>query len=531
VDTDVLIAGAGPTGLTAAAVLTRAGVRVRIVDPIAERSPHTRALVVHARTLELFQKLGIADELVSAGNAALRINLVVDGALRADVSLKDIGVDDSPYPMALFVSQAETERLLEGCAGVRVERETEFAGLVEHGDEHVTALLRRRNGDEERVRARYLLGADGAHSKVRKAVGLRFEGERYPQDFMLADVKIAWDTPHDRLVLFLPKKGLCVAFPLKGDGRYRLIMTAGPSVSDEEPTLEQAEALARTHTGRALTLSEPRWLSRFRLHHRGVDHYRAPEYPRVFVAGDAAHIHSPVGGQGMNTGIQDSFNLAWKLAAAIAGVAGDQLLHSYEAERLPVGRNLLRVTDRLFGLVTNPNPALSALRRTLLPRVVPWAMSDRQRRTKAFRFASQLQIKYRESHAVEEHAPDADLRFRAAPGPGHRAPDAPLDSGGTTLFRQMTSLRHHLLVIGSDARLEAAARDLASRSRWPLGLLFVRDAGAGDDVFVDTDGRVRERYGVTKSACYLVRPDGYIGYRGTLGNFAPLERYLTRLSG
>src|SRR5919202_3277399 len=380
-ETDVLVVGAGPTGLVMAAQLAAQGIGCRIIDKTPIRSERSRALVVQARSLELLQKMSIADELVSRGRQTLKLTPFVDGRRVVDVEFGDIGVDDTPYPFLLFVSQAETERVLEEylvSLGVTVERPVELLTFSQDS-EGVSARLRHRDGREETVETRYLVGADGAHSVVRKTAGLAFEGEPYPQDFVLADVELDWEGEDDRLYFFLSRKGLLAVFPLAGPSTYRLIATraedAPPDAGD--PTLEEFQQLATELSALPMKLHDPGWLARFRLHHRGVDSYRKG---RAFVAGDAAHIHSPAGGQGMNTGIQDAYNLAWKLALAIEGRVADEFLDSYHEERHPIGQRLLRTTDRMFSVAATHNPLLITVRDFLIPRVAPQVLSTRSRR-------------------------------------------------------------------------------------------------------------------------------------------------------
>src|SRR5919112_5132761 len=434
-----------------AAELATRGVGCRIIDKAPARSQHTRALVVQAKTLELMQKMGIADELVARGRRTLKVTPFVGGRRAVDVEFGDIGVDDTPYPFLLFVSQAETERMLEEHLeglGVKVERPVELLTFAED-TEGVNARLRHEDGREENVRARYVVGADGAHSVVRHTTGLSFEGDAYPQDFVLADLEIDWEGDKDRLYFFLSRKGLLAVFPLAGPSSYRLITTcvedAPPDTGD--PTLEEFQELTAELSALPMKLHDPGWLARFHLHHRGVSSYRAG---RAFVAGDAAHIHSPAGGQGMNTGIQDAYNLAWKLALVLRERAPDYFLDSYHEERYPVGRRLLRTTDRLFNVAATHNTVLIRLRNFLLPWILPRLMGKRSLRARAFRFISQLGIKYPGSPIVGEKLDGADRAFRSGPAAGNRAPDAPLrligESRPTSLFSRLRETPHHLLL-------------------------------------------------------------------------------------
>jgi 2-polyprenyl-6-methoxyphenol hydroxylase-like FAD-dependent oxidoreductase len=356
VNPDVLIVGAGPTGLMLACELVRSNVSFRIVDKITEPSTRSRALVVHARTLELLEKLGVADKLAARGVRTLRAHLYINKKLAADFEIDDTGIDDTPFRYVLMVSQAETERVLREWLeehGVAIERGVEVTSVEPTFGE---ATLRTPTG-EERVKARYVVGCDGSHSAVRHAGKFAFEGEPYPQDFVLADVHLA--SPVDGLNLCFDDRGFFVVLPLP-NGIHRIITSrADAPATMGDPTLADVQELADALSPTPLVLKDPVWLARFRLHHRQTDQYRRGP---LFLAGDAAHIHSPAGGQGMNTGMQDSANLAWKLALVVRGEADEALLDSYHEERHPVGRDLLRTTDRLFSINTAPDVWIRGLR-------------------------------------------------------------------------------------------------------------------------------------------------------------------------
>jgi 2-polyprenyl-6-methoxyphenol hydroxylase-like FAD-dependent oxidoreductase len=545
-EVDVLVVGAGPTGLVMAAELAVRGIGCRIVDETPVRSERSRALVVHARSLELLQKMGVADKLLARGRRTIKATPFVGRRPAANLEFGDIGVDDTPYPFLLFVSQAETERVLEDHLkglGVKVERPVELLTFTQDA-EGVSARLRHGEDREETVRARYIVGADGAHSAVRKTLGLSFEGAPYPQDFVLADTEIDWAGDKDRLYFFLSHEGLLAVFPLGRPSTYRLIATRTeePSPDAGDPTLEELQQLATELSPLSMTLRDPNWLARFRLHHRGVGSYRAG---RAFVAGDAAHIHSPVGGQGMNTGIQDAYNLAWKLALVVEGRAPDSLLDSYHEERHPIGQRLLRTTDRMFSVVATRNPLLITLRNFLLPRVLPRVMGRRFLRARAFRFVSQLGIKYPDSPIVGEELRDADRAFRRGPAAGHRAPDGALrlagDGSSVSLFSLMRGTSHHLLLFGdrgsaADGRdtSDTELRDLVGEYEdlFEPHLIFAREPArvrSETPVYVDESGLVHERYGMKGAGCYLIRPDGYVAFRAPGTDLQPVRAYLHKV--
>ena len=496
-DPGILVVGAGPTGLALALELRARGVPCRLIDQAPERSDKSRALVVHARTLELLDRFGLADRLVARGRTTQAGEIAVEGRKRAEIAFGDIGTDDTRFPFLLFVSQVETERVLEEAflaAGGRIERPVALVGV--EGDR---ALLRGPAG-EEAAPFRWLVGCDGAHSVVRKAAGLSFAGAPYPQTFLLADARIAWDQP-PKLRFLLTADGLMVLFPLVDDV-YRLIASGGAAVAGE-PTLAGFQARFDAASPDPGRLHDPTWLASFRLHHRGVDRYRAGA---LFVAGDAAHIHSPAGGQGMNTGIQDAVNLGWKLAMVARGEAPEALLGSYDAERRPVGRRLLEVTDRMFGAMATPSRPLIALRNLVVPFAAPKLLASRTVRRRAFRFVSQLAIRYRSSPVVAADAPG----WAAGPAPGCRAPDAPLGAG--TLLAALRDADHRLLVFGG--AFEAALPP------WVRPFAVPADAEA-----------VRAAYGVDGPALYLLRPDRHVAFRARSLDPAPLQAFLAATYG
>lgn len=529
---DVLIVGAGPTGLTLAAQLHRFGARFRIVDRLRDRMQQSRALGVQARSLEILDALGLAHELISRGNPAARIVLHLGRGRTTSVRIDDIGIAGTRFPYILFVSQAETEAVLSEYlerAGVRIERGVELTAF-EMGEEDVTCTLRHDDGRVEHVRALYLAGCDGAHSMVRKGAGIPFEGGAYPQSFVLGDVEADGPLEPGALNAFPAREGVALFFPLGHPATWRLIgiepralqpSTAGPATL--ELSLAELQDLADAATGGRVRLRDPAWLARFRLHHRQAATYRAG---RAFLAGDAAHIHSPVGAQGMNTGIQDAWNLGWKLALVARGRAAPELLDTYNGERWPIGRYLLRFTDRMFaGVVAITRSRLGTrVRNLLLPPLLRWLMRSRRRRARAFRLVSQLGIRYRRSPlSAEAGAPPA-----GAPRAGDRLPDATLvrdDGSTTTLQRETAGPGFHLLLCGPPDTWDEA-QVTALRERY-ADLLFVHHISRNPAPGALADqGEAFACLGIRRATHLLIRPDGHIAFRGEDADLAPVTHYL-----
>ena len=360
-DAQVLIAGAGPVGMTLAAELARYGVAVRIVDKAAQRTDKSKALVLWSRTLELLDRGGTCAPFVTAGFPAKAVNFVAtDGKAVGRASMESV---DSPYPYGLMLPQSETERLLEerlAKLGVTVEREIELVGFT-GGAASVEATLRHADGHEELARAGWLAGADGAHSFVRHTVGAEFVGETLASDWLLADIHMTgYPFPDSEMSVYWHQDGAFVIFPI-APGRYRVLADQPPRGAEHPPapTLEQVQAVMNRRGPPGLVAADPIWLAGFRINGRKVARYR---HGRAFLLGDAAHVHSPAGGQGMNTGMQDAFNLAWKLALVIRNSCADTLLDSYSAERSAVGEMVLKTAGRLTTIATLRNHLAQEIR-------------------------------------------------------------------------------------------------------------------------------------------------------------------------
>ncbi len=521
---DALVVGAGPTGLTMASELARHGLSCRIVDQLETPSNLSRALAVQARTLEVFDDLGLAERALSLGKRAEGVNIIGPGGRRTRVDLRLFSELETCYPYMLIIPQDDTEALLGehlGTFGVSVERGVALEDYQQEED-RVVATLKRADGGVEKAEARWLLGCDGARSRVRKVAGLSFEGETYADACMLADVRVDWSLESGELYLLPSTHGMMVLFPMPGEGRFRVVAIlprdglTGPE--DTAPlSLEEMQALVDRMAPVPARLSEPRWMTRYRLHRRGVSHYRQG---RVFLAGDSAHIHSPAGGQGMNTGIQDAYNLAWKLALVTRGRAPESLLDTYELERHPVGQKLLEGTDRLFGLIAHGGVATRLLRAYVMPRVARPLLGNRFVQRRMARFVSQLGIHYRESPLSTEHL----WNNEEGPAPGERVPELPVRGEGVERLHEVLRGPRHTLLLFTGLEPEAKEREslVALARQWEEAygpeLLKARVVVAGEGspgpgVLADESGAMHRRFGARTACFYLVRPDGYVGHR------------------
>ncbi|HKA43378.1 MAG TPA: FAD-dependent monooxygenase [Burkholderiales bacterium] len=368
---DVLIVGAGPTGLVLALWLTKLGAKPRIIEKTAEPGTTSRALAVHARTLELYRQLDLTGDVIARGHKVAAVRLWVKGEPRARVSFDEIGSRLTPYPFLHIFPQDEHERLLIARLeelGVTVERRTELLGYRDGGD-GVIARLRGPAGQEESCEAAYIAGCDGVRSSVRETMCTGFRGGTYRHLFYVADAEASGPAIDGELNADLEEADFLAVFPLAGKGRVRLIGTVRDERADRAETLTFDDVSRRIFENLKVDVKTVNWFSTYHVHHRVTQHFRKG---RAFLLGDAAHVHSPAGGQGMNTGIGDAINLAWKLKEAVAGDAPDALLDSYEQERIAFARRLVQTTDRVFMLATAEGKLAGIIR----TRIVPIVFSD-----------------------------------------------------------------------------------------------------------------------------------------------------------
>lgn len=553
---DALVVGAGPVGLVMASELARHGLSCRIIDRAEGPSTFSKAQIIHARTLECFEDMGVVPEILARGREIHGARIMTP-ALEPVARVELAGID-SPYPFLLSLSQRETELVLaehlERGRGIHVERKVALESFTEE-DGVVVAKLAHEDGRIEEVRVPWLLGCDGAHSTVRKALGLPFEGQTYDLRIIQADVRV--DMPvavhEDELAIFIGPAGILGFFPLPGQKRFRILTFLEPG--DERPVaLETFEQLLAERGPAGASLGDPAWMVDFRIHCRLVARYRVG---RAFLAGDAAHIHSPAGGQGMNMGIQDAYNLAWKLALVQKGIAKESLLDSYEAERRPVAETTLRGTDagtRAFTTAIGmKNPVAINLRNHFMSFVTSLGFV----KEKAGRNISQIEVGYPKSPAVaQDQAPIWNVRvvgsderpglsdwihFGDGPAPGMRAPDVPI--GNETLFDVLRGTHHTLLCFDGAAATDEGYERLSrvcAVGRAKLGdrlkAYVVIPRGerpealpADVPVLFDSAGELHRRFGARSECLYLIRPDGYVAYRCQPADEFRLGAYLDRL--
>jgi 2-polyprenyl-6-methoxyphenol hydroxylase-like FAD-dependent oxidoreductase len=540
VDVPVLVVGAGPTGLMMASELARHGICCRIIDKAPRPSQLSKALAIHARTLEVFESIGIVDSFVAAGVKAHGGSIYANRKRIVHFLFDRL---ESRYNYALMLPQDETEVLLSRhleSLGVKVERSVELCAIRQDADS-VTATLRLADGGEERCRAEYLVGCDGAHSTVRHALNIGFLGAEYEENFALADIKVDSNLPDDEIVGFAGDKGIVFFFPIT-HGRYRIIADV-VATGSEDPTLEELQKIVDEQCHIEARLHDPKWTAYFKIHRRQAVAYRMG---RAFLAGDAAHIHSPAGGQGMNTGLQDAYNLAWKLAATLQGRVTPAVLDSYAAERHAVGRQVLTTTDAMTRMMELRNPIAAHIRNRLASALSSLEVFQ----SLARRNMSELAVNYRDSPIVAEYREGVFGTFAAlggGPHAGDRAPDADglllPDGSKARLFELLRGDHHTLLLFGAprfdsseSANSLSIARQVYERYSRDVIIYLV---GTGDGVvkipdwnggfIVDRDSALHRAYHAAAPCAYLIRPDGYIGYRSFPAESTHLLEFLGRI--
>jgi 2-polyprenyl-6-methoxyphenol hydroxylase-like FAD-dependent oxidoreductase len=544
---DALVVGAGPVGLTMASELMRYGASCRIIDKLPTPSPFSKALGVQVRTLEVFEDMGVLEPFLEEGVKLVGINLFGDGKKLAHIRFDALDLSDLPYPFGVLLPQNRTERILMAHLakqGGAVERPKELVEFSQH-DGGIEAVLQCADGTQETVRAAYLIACDGASSTIRQTLGLSFNGDTYKEAFWAADVTLREALPGTEINTIFHSDGLMMVFPLRPEEcLYRIAMNVdtGEPIAErpKPPTLEQVKDVLAQRAPFAIEIVESHWLSAFRIHHRKIAQY---QHGRIFLCGDAAHIHSPMGGQGMNTGIQDAYNLAWKIALVQKGLAAETFLESYHAEREPIAEDLLKATDRVTKGATLRNPIAQKIRN----RIVPLVAGAEAVQEKMMRTMGELTVSYRESPFVTElwKVRGGDIAA------GDRAPDAVLKdatNGNTVrLFEIFKDIRFVALLFAGanpeepDIRhLRRIARELREDYASVVETRFVLPnedfmrllEHEKTPALIDTTAHAHIRYEASSGvSLYLIRPDGYIAYRSFPADAEGVIAYLQNVVG
>jgi 2-polyprenyl-6-methoxyphenol hydroxylase-like FAD-dependent oxidoreductase len=492
--TDVVIVGAGPTGLALACQFVRYSIDFVMVDQREGITPYSKALGVHARTLEIYEQLGLAQSAVEQGAIASKARLLNGGEVRAELDLSNLGTGLTAYPYVLFLEQSKNEQLLYDYLkrhGKTVHWQTELVSFSQT-EENVTVYVKANDGASQRIEAKYLVGCDGPKSAVRHALELGFAGSTFERVFYVADAQIDWHLPHDAVQVSLLKDALLVFFPLQGKNRYRIVGTFPEEFSkdDGEVLYAEIEQRIQAEAGFELDVHDVEWFSTYKVHSRHVSQFSKG---RCFLAGDAAHIHSPVGAQGMNTGIQDGYNLAWKLALVLNGKANETILETYNQERLENAKHLLQTTDRAFQVAAGPNWLFAFLRTTVLPFIFPAIIRLDPVKKFLFPLLSQIGIHYRHS-VLSQHTGDEQFKVKA----GDRMPYFLV--AGQSIYDTLCQPKFHWLIFSNTpSEFQALNTEL---ERW--------DTEFVDFNIIPLDQQIVEIFDTNQPFSILLRPDNYI---------------------
>lgn len=511
--TNVLIVGAGPTGLSLACQLIRYGIDFVIVEKSGSVTSFSKALGVHARTLEIYEQMDLAHKAIGQGVIAGKVRMLEGGEIRGEVDLSNVGQGLSAYPFMLVLEQDKNERLLYEYMqshGKDVHWSTELKSFS-HDGSGVTAQVTDSTGAQQTILAKYLVGCDGPKSTVRHALGLSFKGSTFERLFYVADVQIDWKYSHDALHLCLARNSVVAFFPMRGEKRYRIVGSFPEGLNKQEGDIlyEEIEQRIKAEAEIELDISSVNWFSVYNVHTRHVNKFSEG---KCFVAGDAAHIHTPAGGQGMNTGIQDAYNLAWKLAHVLRGEADERLLDTYNEERLPNAERLTETTDRMFDLAAGSDWLFGLIRTTVFPPLAKYILAFDVVKERFFRMISQIGINYRSS-SLSEHVEGESFAVKA----GDRMPYFLLD--GSSIFDKLREAKFHLLTLsdgGSD--YQTTRREVES----DYGHLI-------DYHVIPLYPHVAEIFGVSKSFNVLLRPDNHIGVISEGTSLSRIRNYLAEV--
>lgn len=472
----------------------------------------SKAIAVQARTLEIYEQIGLATQAVEQGAIARAANIVADGEISGTIHLSDIGKDLSPFPFALLLEQSKNEQLLYHYLRQH-DREVQWQTALEtvsQTDEKVSATIKNAGGEAETITAKYLVGCDGAKSLVRHQLNFEFEGNTIDALFYVADVEMEFSGNHDEIYVSFGADSFVAFFPLKEQNFWRIVGNLPDDANERREAgavdYEEVEARVRNIIKMPLDIKGVKWFSTYRVHSRRVDKFRDR---RALLAGDAAHIHTPAGGQGMNTGIGDAYNLAWKLAFVLKGNAAESLLDSYNTERLENAKNLLETTDRAFTFGTHDDFLTGFIRTHVFPRVAGFALKFDWVKRAVFPLVSQIGINYRHSD-LSDHRGDGDFKIKA----GDRMPYFMID--GKSVFDRLREPKFHYLVFSNEA----------------INFDEFFGENKADGLWIDCQSfaltpRVAEIFGAEESFGVLLRPDNHVAFVSGNISFDELKSYLS----
>jgi 2-polyprenyl-6-methoxyphenol hydroxylase-like FAD-dependent oxidoreductase len=508
---DVLIVGAGPTGLALACQLVRYGIDFAIVEKNEGVTPYSKAIGVHARTLEIYEQIDLSQRAIEEGTIAGKGRFLVGGEVRGELDFSHIGEGLSRYPYVLMLEQSKNERLLYEYLqghGKSVFWKTELENFKQN-DSSVTAQIKTPDGKSKAIESKYLVGCDGPKSLVRHSLGLAFSGSTFERMFYVADAQVDWQFTHDAIHICLAKESFAVFFPLKGEKRYRIVGVFPEEFAKDEGEVlyEEIEARIKELTEFELDIHNVEWFSTYKVH---TLHAAKFSLARCFLAGDSAHVHSPAGAQGMNTGIQDTYNLAWKLALVLQGNAGEGLLNTYNEERLENAKNLLRTTDRMFEFAAGDEWWLGLLRTNVLPPIAKHILSLDAVRNYIFPLLSQTGINYRHS-SLSSHTGDEDFTVKA----GDRMPYLVLD--GTSVYDRLRQPKFHLLTFSNQG-----AQKPRPEMKIPYAELI-------DFTEFQVTSDVIEKFGNDGPFTIFLRPDNYVALISAGSSGSNVNKYLAEL--
>jgi 2-polyprenyl-6-methoxyphenol hydroxylase-like FAD-dependent oxidoreductase len=511
ITTEVIVIGAGPTGLSLACQLIRYGVDFVILDQMKSTTPYSKAIGVQARTLEIYEQINLANKLIEQGWVTEKARFVVGGKVRGEVELSKIGEGMSPYPFLLLVEQGRHEKILydfikENGKDISWETELEDFSQDETG---VRAKVKKATGENETIEAKFMVGCDGAKSPVRNTLGLTFEGSTFERMFYVADAEIEWKFTHEALYVCLARKALTAFFPMVGKNHYRIVGTfpEGHEGDEGEILYEEIEQQFREDTELDLDIVDVNWFSTYKVHTRHVNKFSVG---RCFLAGDAAHIHTPAGAQGMNTGIQDGYNLAWKIWLVLQKKGRENILETYNEERLRNAKTLLKTTDLIFNLGASPDTFLSYFRTHIFPYIAGFALTLDTVKRFIFPRISQIGINYRTSSLSENNG---DFSVKA----GDRMPYFTVE--GERVYERLDQPKFHLVVFLEE-------RGDFQEMKTGLGYQYAESI---DLDVIPLNPQIAKVFGTNSSFHVLLRPDNYIGFISTGTSLGNLRVYLNKL--